>query len=225
MKRILALGIALIAITLSFTSCDEENFQITQKSGNASTSAFDLWCDYNDVATSHDIEWLMMNDDGSFVLYKCLLSRTNETEVTSVQCEIDSVVGTWIAQEEVITLDIQQKDATEPLVKTYNMVEDNTLLKAADQGDEQEFELIISKDQEVSRSELSGQILNIFKNKQSKNQQLLQATTLILSETTNEQIQALIDQKLAELNETDLTDEERQALAELIEELRAQQEQ
>lgn len=222
MKRILALGIALIAITLSFSSCDEENFQITQKRGNAGTSAFDLWCDYNDVVTSHNIEWLMMNDDGTFVLYKCLLS-SNGTEQNSVQCEIDSAVGTWIAQEEIITLDIQQEDAANPIIKTYNMAEDNTLLKAAEQGDDQEFELIISKDQEVSRSDLSGQILTIFKNKQSKDQQLLQATTLILSENSNEQSQALIEEKLAELNEADLTEEEKQALIEIIEELRNQQ--
>ena len=103
------------------------------------------------------------------------------------------------------------------------MAEDNTLLKAAEQGDDQEFELIISKDQEVSRSDLSGQILTIFKNKQSKDQQLLQATTLILSENSNEQSQALIEEKLAELNEADLTEEEKQALIEIIEELRNQQ--
>jgi predicted regulator of Ras-like GTPase activity (Roadblock/LC7/MglB family) len=220
MNKLLALGFVLVAFGLSFTSCDEEDFQITKGNGSK-ISTFDLWCDYSQAFATRDVDWLRMNDNGSFVLYNCnLIGGTRG--IADVNCDVDSLTGQWIKNGDIVTLEVTHENGEESdKTLTLNIEESNLLRNVTpEEAYEQLFELLVNKENKCfDRYSLSCELRTIFKTKQTINDKLLQATTLVLAQASDDEIAELLTEKISQvksLAEAIIQNMDKEALGEFV---------
>jgi hypothetical protein len=181
MKRYLAFVLALLAMSTCFISCDEENFVITPTKGCGRTDlSYEVWCDCTQSDDSHSVSWLFLRPDGTFAKYDCKMQLNRST--LSPENETDSVTGVWTKRDKDVILDVKLANgSSENYTLNYDVVDGRCMLINIEDDSEFLFEHVVAKSDTRGNCDIWTEAIAVFKTKEAFEEQIQQATVLVLS--------------------------------------------